>query len=185
MKAVHPRRRGERCCAISPSVKMGGSSPQARGTDDLGVGAGGVVRFIPAGAGNGDCTVKVLAAECGSSPQARGTATLWRLGLDLVRFIPAGAGNGSPPIPPWPPTTVHPRRRGERWNRISERPGTSGSSPQARGTATLRWRQLAQRRFIPAGAGNGRGYAWGWFGGPVHPRRRGERRVCNVRTYKQ
>ena len=52
---------------------------------------------------------------------------------------------------------------------------SAGSSPRARGTDADRPQQAAQRRFIPAGAGNGCGSTAPPCCTPVHPRGRGER----------
>ena len=51
--------------------------------------------------------------------------------------------------------TVHPRARGERVLKLWSRYSRNGSSPRARGTASLRRRYRVRCRFIPARAGNG------------------------------
>ena len=111
--AVHPRVRGEHFGACEIVSAPAGSSPRARGTlSDAGTKTG-VLRFIPACAGNtpggrlpnplkpvhprvrGEHLV--LSGSCsrcyGSSPRARGTQN-WRIrSAQRWRFIPACAGN--------------------------------------------------------------------------------------------
>ncbi len=97
-----------------------------------------------------------VAPEAGSSPLARGTHRPRHAGCAQIRFIPAGAGNtragrGKPlPVP------VHPRWRGEHLLVAGLGPTPSGSSPLARGTRCAGADWPANRRFIPAGAGNTR-----------------------------
>ena len=71
--SVHPRIRGERCCARSTERRLAGSSPHTRGTL-LGVFrplAG--TRFIPAYAGNAAGLDASALTTYGSSPHTRGT----------------------------------------------------------------------------------------------------------------
>ena len=49
---VHPRRRGEQARPLEFSERGGGSSPQARGTEQWARLPKTQARFIPAGAGN-------------------------------------------------------------------------------------------------------------------------------------
>ncbi len=74
---------------------------------------------------------------------------------------------------------VHPRRRGERWDRVAKDAKRDGSSPQARGTGKNNRVHRLRQRFIPAGAGNGPDSGDAGKTGPVHPRRRGERNPLN------
>ena len=94
--AVHPRRRGERDFGAHSLPHVAGSSPQARGTQDLATQVEIGVRFIPAGAGNAGLVWRTgifdtvhprrrgerafhtcsICGRCGSSPQARGTLFL-------------------------------------------------------------------------------------------------------------
>ena len=99
---VHPRGRGECRAGTAGAAETPGSSPRARGTPGIGLGAGWRDRFIPAGAGNAKpracrpartpvhprgrgerppfSTVGGLSG--GSSPRARGTpCPTERLGL--------------------------------------------------------------------------------------------------------
>ena len=173
---VHPRVCGEHVVAVLPSAPHFGSSPRLRGTLAGELPAAVRRRFIPAFAGNtwrrsarpacravhprvcGEHyrNLKESPSHVGSSPRLRGTRA-----RDLVfgveyRFIPAFAGNtcrgrfrrrGSP---------VHPRVCGEHPGvRKPFRTG-AGSSPRLRGTRRRKIRKPAQRRFIPAFAGNTR-----------------------------
>ncbi len=176
---------------------MGGSSPLARGTRFAGVAHNVPVRFIPAGAGNtrwptpastgfpvhprwrGEhaSATWVLSTRAGSSPLARGTPEFPFALHHHWRFIPAGAGNTTPWRCRYRPRSVHPRWRGE--HRIAARiaAAMAGSSPLARGTHLTGADEVAQARFIPAGAGNtpfatSRVYRW-----TVHPRWRGEHTI--------
>jgi len=154
-------------------------------------------RFIPAGAGNGcpqyirslptpvhprrrgERSVNASQASrvVGSSPQARGTVRAGNMADIPGRFIPAGAGNGQALAADSLHAAVHPRRRGERYIRDGFPYQKIGSSPQARGTGTGRTSGGDSTRFIPAGAGNGARRATVPLDRPVHPRRRGERRL--------
>ena len=131
---VHPRVRGERNLRKGERYFLIGSSPRARGTGDAVERQGGVFRFIPACAGNGDLwppRVWKIAVHPrvrgermgftpagtnmpGSSPRARGTELPDIRAKSRSRFIPACAGNGSGVSTPPRSSTVHPRVRGER-----------------------------------------------------------------------
>ena len=110
----------------------------------------------------------------GSSPLARGTLRFASFLPARTRFIPAGAGNTHRQRPAGSADPVHPRWRGEHLNIGAYTYRVSGSSPLARGTHVVAWRDLEGVRFIPAGAGNTSwpGCATAWLA--VHPRWRGE-----------
>ena len=89
-------------------------------------------------------------------------------------FIPAFAGN-TPPRPFFPrPTAVHPRVCGEHCGKKKRPALTVGSSPRLRGTRTLCNPLHAQRRFIPAFAGNTQSSESKIVEQAVHPRVCGE-----------
>ncbi len=172
--AVHPRWRGEHTvfCAIYV----------------------GAAWFIPAGAGNtGDFTCwRFLSSvhprwrgehlldcvrpgrRCGSSPLARGTLVALNAPPAVRRFIPAGAGNTARACVTSRPSSVHPRWRGEHCANCAFSSLTRGSSPLARGTPVNDVVDMADDRFIPAGAGNTRSESSPHGAAPVHPRWRGE-----------
>ena len=171
---VHPRSRGEHGRLSTPSFRVTGSSPLARGTRQPIPEGVRRLRFIPARAGNTlhsqrrapDVTVHPRSrgehsperisprSPPGSSPLARGTPGPVPCALHMSRFIPARAGNtadgGRAPADP----AVHPRSRGEH--------------------TTTRFASTHSSRFIPARAGNTTGRSPGRGRAPVHPRSRGE-----------
>ncbi len=192
---VHPRARGERAEAAEQRPAQHGSSPRARGTYAVEPRRVGRARFIPARAGNvtrGLSTARfravhprargerpvifaVPASFCGSSPRARGT---WRgraHGQRRAGFIPARAGNVSRITRCSRAGTVHPRARGERFERAIMGIDAGGSSPRARGTYHRSACRTPNTRFIPARAGNVCGRKNMARTNPVHPRARGER----------
>ncbi len=175
----------------------GGSSPRVRGT--LHRFAAGVVilRFIPACAGNapsqaakcssttvhprvcGERSLRYwpMIVSIGSSPRVRGTQ--WRLlpTLPNSRFIPACAGNAQRSSRRCSAGSVHPRVCGERVMASTIMCAGFGSSPRVRGTlAGLRAHPVVSR-FIPACAGNARGWQHRRGQPSVHPRVCGERFV--------
>ena len=191
---VHPRSRGEHEARTLGEARVTGSSPLARGTRTSCPTPRSRTGFIPARAGN---TLGVPRADGhqpvhprsrgehrlrgvldsllpGSSPLARGTPRRDRARLGPARFIPARAGNTShvPAREPHPP--VHPRSRGEHFEKSCRAGDMGGSSPLARGTR-LRPRRLSDlQRFIPARAGNTRRSRSRPRSRTVHPRSRGE-----------
>ena len=114
-------------------VQLDGSSPLARGTQDLDRLGYVADRFIPAYAGNSldmcrsRCTFPVhprlrgelfsllalLARYSGSSPLTRGTQPLTSQKTIYRRFIPAYAGNSTGTTLAALSQSVHPRLRGE------------------------------------------------------------------------
>ena len=153
--SVHPRGCGERSPQVPGIAAILGSSPRVRGTVALGAEQHLVVRFIPAGAGNGNPSTRISTSssvhprgcgersvfrlassvESGSSPRVRGTDHRLGSTVPLLRFIPAGAGNGQ----------IARHSPGSPW----------GSSPRVRGTDLPAVSLIDSSRFIPAGAGNG------------------------------
>jgi hypothetical protein len=121
-----------------------------------------------------DRTASVVSSGSGLSPLARGThvnTILYRLS---VRFIPAGAGNTLFVARRLMSISVYPRWRGEHAVQNFLKRFNCGLSPLARGTHRPRTTIRANRRFIPAGAGNTVDGEFFIAGAPVYPRWRGE-----------
>ena len=151
---VHPRVCGERWSASAGATGYRGSSPRVRGTGYTTAQRPGLLRFIPACAGNGTCWTRrrtgraVHPRVCGerddsgdldlsaygSSPRVRGTADHRRDAEHRDRFIPACAGNGSCRRCCRRARTVHPRVCGERVVPPVLSTSSNGSSPRVRGT---------------------------------------------------
>ena len=118
--------------------------------------------------------VSVNAANTGLSPLARGTHILQNTRLISTRFIPAGAGNTRRLISAARDSPVYPRWRGEHAVQNFLKRFNCGLSPLARGTHRPGTTIRANRRFIPAGAGNTTVQTAGYYFFAVYPRWRGE-----------
>ena len=184
----HPRMRGEHSGRIAVTQTICGPSPHARGTHYPNTPLTGMMRAIPACAGNtGSPTTArhVLAGHprmrgehitddpdsldaYGPSPHARGTPPHHAADVLESRAIPACAGNTSTDEPAAPTTPGHPRMRGEHPRSNSNGCRVSGPSPHARGTLHGDLRADRRVRAIPACAGNTRAIRGGLmiFGGP-------------------
>ena len=93
---------------------------------------------------------------------------------EMERFIPACAGNTRSSSLSLPAMTVHPRLCGEHVAATACAATAAGSSPPVRGTQYDLIATLTLYRFIPACAGNTRGYRNAKHVWPVHPRLCGE-----------
>ena len=194
LNEVYPRWRGEHGTAPHRICCTSGLSPLARGTFTAESPQRGIVRFIPAGAGNIELrsmyglvqavyprwrgehplSVKTWLTTCGLSPLARGTCIPTSSSLMLSRFIPAGAGNIPDGGLKENDLVVYPRWRGEHAPASPMLQGTYGLSPLARGTCSGYEMFAALCGFIPAGAGNMIAYADFMTAMMVYPRWRGE-----------
>ena len=172
---VHPRIRGERANAWSHFASSRGSSPHTRGTLPAENRVNAPLRFIPAYAGNATISSLSFLHLLGSSPHTRGTLALANAIRKGDRFIPAYAGNASLFQMTSRRSSVHPRIRGERIQKVDLEALGTGSSPHTRGTRTRPDQRRARGRFIPAYAGNAEKFRRFRGGGAVHPRIRGER----------
>ncbi len=173
-RPVHPRGRGEHLSRSSCSSGVSGSSPRARGTRREVGPVVGLIRFIPAGAGNTGDIRSDKDVIRGSSPRARGTRQALLFTGELRRFIPAGAGNTELKFEIQKPNPVHPRGRGEHCSWMESGSHSCGSSPRARGTLVNPLCDDERQRFIPAGAGNTTWRRCRRLSSAVHPRGRGE-----------
>ena len=110
----------------------------------------------------------------GSSPPARGRAG--REGADRRqhRVIPACAGKGKAGAVANVNVTGHPRLRGEGLTALTRPFALTGSSPPARGRASLAHPSGSTRRVIPACAGKGKFRPKRSARQSGHPRLRGE-----------
>ena len=118
------------------------------------------------------------AAHPGSSPRVRGTLRIDANQVHISRFIPACAGNTRrfQAVPLLIP--VHPRVCGEHDATPHDSTGEDGSSPRVRGTPIVTVAADAQRRFIPACAGNTPVACTPAANTAVHPRVCGEHSPC-------
>ena len=178
-------------------AQLPGLSPLARGTLIDRILLSCFYRFIPAGAGNTQgfpatnlgMTVyprwrgehanllRLRPILRGLSPLARGTPDESGESVDRHRFIPAGAGNTHAAAWAVGAASVYPRWRGEHGLKRKRRRSRTGLSPLARGTRLRLVDEIAQRRFIPAGAGNTMVGAAAMNWKAVYPRWRGEH-IC-------
>ena len=185
---------GEQSTYGPDTSRVIGSSPRVRGTGDPRITGSTSDRFIPACAGNRSLTacMAVLTAvhprvcgeqavwttahtvSAGSSPRVRGTVITTGEDFGLVRFIPACAGNSLSTDFSHQMISVHPRVCGEQDRSIFACVATIGSSPRVRGTGSSPARYPADRRFIPACAGNSRPPTNPTDPTAVHPRVCGE-----------
>ena len=131
-----------------------GSSPRGRGTPFPVKVSMGLMRFIPAWAGNTHVFVRQVIRLGGSSPRGRGTQFPVLKLKRLCRFIPAWAGNTTPAY----------------FGALA----AAGSSPRGRGTRASLDSDDLNSRFIPAWAGNTRPATVAASAPAVHPRVGGE-----------
>ena len=89
----------------------------------------------------------------GSSPLTRGKPDAIRQDRHHHRLIPAHAGKTPPPATKRPPSTAHPRSRGENKTPFVSHVHTNGSSPLTRGKLIAGDRCRVRVRLIPAHAG--------------------------------
>ena len=157
---AHPRSRGEHARSLGSRVRLGGSSPLARGARlDFGV-QQNRVGLIPARAGSTACTLATAytrrahprsrgehvdkatgeVTALGSSPLARGAL---RFTLNLAQpsgLIPARAGSTPACRRRQVHIGAHPRSRGEHSEATDGGSHVQGSSPLARGALYGLWR---------------------------------------------
>ena len=165
---------GELAIGRHENGQAGGSSPRVRGTLRRSPQERCRRRIIPACAGNsvlrsqppaaspdhprvcgelGDATA-VVAYKGGSSPRVRGTRGFSRNPQARRRIIPACAGNSSGSALTRPHSADHPRVCGELSAAGLRLARITGSSPRVRGTRKVSEVLSAERRIIPACAGN-------------------------------
>ncbi|SVF25688.1 Domain of uncharacterised function (DUF2825) [Escherichia coli] len=177
---VYPRWRGEHISSRTRASFRLGLSPLARGTHTPLSNSCDLPTVYPRWRGEHIDPEQQYAQTDGLSPLARGTRIKHGLTRRAARFIPAGAGNTSPSTPVSKLISVYPRWRGEHKICCKTRCKNSGLSPLARGTPPPVRLTPAQRRFIPAGAGNTRASTSSGIMIPVYPRWRGEHSKHNL-----
>ncbi len=153
-RTVYPRWRGEHTFNSGILASARGLSPLARGTLGKLNYVAGMHRFIPAGAGNTEHNMPMIAsfavyprwrgehvlasinvcADEGLSPLARGTPQKLNFPQEIIRFIPAGAGNTFVATLNATSLAVYPRWRGEHFKYCRSSLLIAGLSPLARGT---------------------------------------------------
>ena len=131
---AHPRRCGEHCEGSIAGRFTQGSSPQVRGTFEVGDQPIQGVGLIPAGAGN-ISSIAFLGLRIPAHPRRCGEH-------HLAEFRSEQAQGSSPQV------------RGTSGSPGLGERGMGGSSPQVRGTSNARNRAGPLERLIPAGAGN-------------------------------
>ena len=191
---AHPRSRGENLGNTLWSAGKSGSSPLTRGKPDALPHAGGCERLIPAHAGKtgpqADRPDRLGAHPRsrgenfgveedsglidGSSPLTRGKPDAIRQDRHHHRLIPAHAGKTPPPATKRPPSTAHPRSRGENKTPFVSHVHTNGSSPLTRGKLIAGDRCRVRVRLIPAHAGKTSAQKPKSQRARAHPRSRGE-----------
>ena len=170
----HPRVCGELAILSKEYGGKGGSSPRVRGTRWFDDPCRGLLRIIPACAGNSIPPRPSGCGSPGSSPRVRGTRKAINKLVASGRIIPACAGNSASRMGMDGEPTDHPRVCGELpWGRTKTR-RRGGSSPRVRGTQRDGRRCEGLGRIIPACAGNSYSPWMDMVKSPDHPRVCGE-----------
>ena len=145
--------RGENWGCLRPKIWSIGTSPRARGKRRIAVSPRCHVGNIPACAGKtkprsgnhcGQAEHPRVRGEnaghlrscfwpVGTSPRARGKLRALTHSYHLIGNIPACAGKTTVRHDVYPSETEHPRVRGENRRHSESHPGSSGTSPRARG----------------------------------------------------
>ena len=173
-RPVHPRGCGEHNTKGGDIVLDSGSSPRVRGTWKTIRRKNHILRFIPAGAGNIQCSAGSHTADAVHPRGCGEHAGRLASRNSCARFIPAGAGNISAVYALKFRRAVHPRGCGEHASRSRLVIPSAGSSPRVRGTSRIDPVRGVMLRFIPAGAGNIQHHCSQVFAWSVHPRGCGE-----------
>ena len=186
----HPRACGANHPIDSLNGIYAGSSPRMRGKRLCGSLTPGLVRIIPAHAGQtiprcapstpGPDHPRACGAnqrydnggsfEHGSSPRMRGKRCWQSIGWRRRRIIPAHAGQTFLSSAPHRATPDHPRACGANTSATTIATGVGGSSPRMRGKPEA-WHEVVEAvRIIPAHAGQTRVYAVPLIACSDHPR---------------
>ena len=164
-----------------------GSSPLARGTQQLNVVRPGNHRLIPARAGNTNQAPLTLCSHS-AHPRSRGEHAPGSEGSrpPPSRLIPARAGSTLMLGHVLLVRRAHPRSRGEHYHKQAKQMRDRDSSPLARGTRSPAAPLHRNARLIPARAGNTTRASPSLVPSSAHPRSRGEHQLldlCRSRNY--
>ena len=199
---AHPRSRGEHSHVRVFCLCHAGSSPLARGAQNVPDQHYVLIGLIPARAGStpnlpayrslprahprsrGEHTsVTVPSLMCmGSSPLARGAPITAPTLLAQIGLIPARAGSTTRLASPLSRARAHPRSRGEHTPSELNSMDAKGSSPLARGALLDFVHRIQRRGLIPARAGSTPARVSRRPRRRAHPRSRGEHMLENVST---
>ena len=171
---AHPRERGEHYSTTRSSVPYGGSSPRARGAQQITANDLVGARLIPASAGSTYTNHLTMCHGGGSSPRARGAPEHQLLEHRGGGLIPASAGSTTPDSGLGSSTWAHPRERGEHFFAPLKARFRVGSSPRARGAPCVATPRSSLVGLIPASAGSTLTPETSLGFDAAHPRERGE-----------
>ena len=128
----------------------------------------------PRSRGENDKYWDAVGKSDGSSPLTRGKRNSGHNHPHGDRLIPAHAGKTPASQPCCPPSSAHPRSRGENLNAVAGGTADTGSSPLTRGKLGAPHQRERLFRLIPAHAGKTRVQIGRIMLPPAHPRSRGE-----------
>ena len=151
--ADHPRSRGVYCARQDGALRLGGSSPLARGLPMQQKHLWIPRLDHPRSRGVYVSGLSSALALAGSSPLARGLLVVRSCALPLLRIIPARAGFTAREGRRRPERSDHPRSRGVYRSALAASASGPGSSPLARGLRGHQGRTEPLTRIIPARAG--------------------------------
>ena len=171
---AHPRRCGEHPGRGARSVASPGLIPAGAGNIPIFAATKMHTEAHPRRCGEHTRSTSWTPNASGSSPQVRGTSATHTIASACQGLIPAGAGNIPSRLPAQTTIRAHPRRCGEHMAVTVAGFWALGSSPQVRGTSSLRCAVGDLRGLIPAGAGNMTRWRSPAGRGRAHPRRCGE-----------
>ena len=149
----HPRGCGAHSSFSSDGLRILGSSPRVRGSQQDVRNKAYRLGIIPRGCGAHEPYITNVGPFWGSSPRVRGSPTVYKKTRAAWGIIPAGAGLTRASSDPQRLHGDHPRGCGAHYLMRSAVWSDSGSSPRVRGSQTSRYTIFVGTRIIPAGAG--------------------------------
>ena len=166
---LSPRGRGNHRSSSQPNPYPR-SIPAWAGEPDLARRIHLVCRVYPRVGGGTPSLTLTRWTSPGLSPRGRGNPVIDFDQVDLTGSIPAWAGEPSPPGELSLRPSVYPRVGGGTGAGPSGRPGSGGLSPRGRGNHLLTGEETADKRSIPAWAGEPTPYLVFYCARPVYPR---------------